>query len=166
MSVRIGFSTSKTSLVSRVVRWLSNSKTSHCFFVTEAFGAKVMIEAHWNGLRVLDFEQWLRNPDNLIIALIEPRVDLTKGFEALVPYLGQPYDFGGLFGMVFVYIGRWFKQKWNNPWDSHKALFCSESVAQVLTWAQYPGWTAKQEMVSPDDLYDFFKNAPIRPPMP
>ena len=159
MSVKIGFSTNPTNLLSKVIRFFSNSPVSHAFFIADWDGTEVMVEAHWNGLRVLDFKQWKRDKPTQLVAVIEPRVSLQKGFDSIIPYLGQPYDFGGLFGMAFVMVGRWLKKKWANPWNSNKALFCSEIVAQVLTWERYPGWTSlPADDITPDDLFDFFKN--------
>lgn len=159
--VRIGFSTNPTNLLSRAIRWFTESRVSHTFFIVDWGGSEVMVEAHWNGFRVLDFKQWRREKPGQLVAIVEPHEDLTPSFEALIPYLGQPYDVGGLFGMAWVLAcGRFLQRKVNNPWDSHKALFCSEAVAQVLTWSRYPGWHTLAENVSPDDLLEFFLAVP------
>jgi hypothetical protein len=157
MSVKIGFSTNPTNWLSRLIRWGTKSTVSHCFFITEWCGSQVMIEAHWNGLRVLDFKQWQKTKPGQLVAVVEPEVDLTPGFEALIPYLGQPYDFTGLAGMgIVMLVWGVLRRKINNPWDNHSAVFCSESVAQALSWAAYPGWTADAQNVTPDDLFQFF----------
>lgn len=160
--VRVGFSTNPKNLLSRIIRWATDSKVSHTFFIVDWCGSEVIVEAHWNGFRVLDFKQWKRDKPGQLVAIVEPSDDLTPGFEALIPYLGQPYDFGGLVGMACVlFCWRFLKRKVANPWDSHKALFCSEAVAQVLSWVSYPNWRKlPPENVSPDDILEFFLEQP------
>lgn len=53
-------------------------------------------------------------------------------------WLGQRYDYTGLFGMAVVELGRFLKHKWRNPFASGHTMFCSESVTRVLQDAGYP----------------------------
>ena len=75
----------------------------------------------------------------------------------MVDYLGDVYDYQGLFGMAWVEIGRWLKKKWKNPWHSTKAMFCSELVAKVLIDSKYPGFEGMDPAsTDPEMLLQFF----------
>jgi hypothetical protein len=70
--------------------------------------------------------------------------------------LGENYDFGGLIGGIFPQIGKWFKQKWKNPWANPKALICSEFITLTL---QQSGFKGTEELdptsITPEELKDF-----------
>lgn len=139
MRTRIGFSTSKSSWISRIIRWFTKSTTSHCFIVyyDDEWGRDMVMESEGGlggAVRIVPFEVI-----GGIIALITPKHDIEVGMNKMADRLGQMYDYGGLFGMAWVILGRWLKKKWANPWQSSKAMFCSELVAQVLIDSNYPG---------------------------
>lgn len=163
MSTRIGFSTSKTSWISRIIRWFTRSTVSHCFIVywDDEWKRDMVMESE-GGLggcvRIVKF-----NPDSAnIVKLIAPKHDIEVGMNKMVDRLGEIYDYGGLFGMAWVEIGRWLKKKWSNPLHSSKAMFCSELVAQVLLDSNYPG--ASQFVPSetdPEMLLRFFQSEEV-----
>lgn len=140
MTTRIGFSTSKTSWISRIIRWFTRSTVSHCFIVYH--------DDEWKRDMIMESEGGLGgsvhivkfNPNSSsIVKLVAPKFDIEVGMNKMVDRLGEPYDYTGLFGMAWVEIGKWLKKKWANPWQSSKAMFCSELVAQVLIDSKYPG---------------------------
>ena len=140
MATRIGFSTSKTNWLSRLIRWFTRGTVSHAFIVyyDQEWKRDMVMEAEGGAggsIRIVRF-----NPDNPeIVRLIDPKHDIEVGMIKMVDRLGEVYDYGGLIGMAWVEIGRWLKKKWINPWHSSKSMFCSELVAQILIDAGYPG---------------------------
>lgn len=160
MSTRIGFSTSKTSWISRVIRWFTRSTVSHSFIVyyDEEWKRDMKMESEGGmggSIRIVTF-----NPDSpSIVKLVTPKHSIEVGMNKMVDHLGDLYDYTGLFGMAWVEIGRWLKKKWKNPWASSKAMFCSEMVARVLVDSNYPGAEKLiPEDTDPQDLINFFES--------
>lgn len=155
----IGFSTSKTSWISRIIRWFTNSTVSHCFIV--------YYDNEWNKYMVMESEGGLggavrivnfRDDNPGIVKLFKPKHNIEYGMNNMVDHLGEVYDYGGLFGMAWVILGRWLKKKWQNPLHSSKALFCSELVAQVLIDSNYPGaFALNPPTTDPEILLRFFE---------
>ena len=80
--------------------------------------------------------------------------------ENLAGFYLNPFvpGIGGLFGMIWVELGRWLKRKWKNPWRSSKTMFCSEAVARVMVDSEYPGtkgWDVQS--IDPEMLIEFFE---------
>lgn len=161
MSDRIGFSTSN-ALLSRVIRAFTGSAVSHTFLVyyDVDFQEELVLEATLQGLRLVPYTQFKQH--SRIIKEVTPQHDLTKGFRHAGSMLGRWYDFAGVFGMLWVLLGRYLRRKWRNPWGSPSAFFCSEFIARVLIWSDYPGcgyWDP--ETITPDDLLEFFMKEEI-----
>jgi len=140
MATMIGFSTSKTSWISRIIRWFTRSTVSHCFIVYDdlEWGRQMIMESEGGlggSVRIVNFNAASQD----IVKLVTPKYDIEPGMRRMVDRLGEVYDYQGLFGMAWVELGRWLKKKWRNPWQSSKAMFCSELVAQVLKDSKYPG---------------------------
>ena len=107
-----------------------------------------------------------------------PVEKLEKEFVALVPIpelspddialvmaddLGEKYDFGGLLGMAWNIIGRWFKAKWKNPLNDSKAMFCSEFVVKALQQCQFPeAGKLEAANTTPQDRLDFLTEHYVR----
>jgi hypothetical protein len=156
MNDRVGFSTTKAWL-SRLIRWFTDASVSHAWilYFDLDFGREMVLEATLEGVRIIPYEVFQQH--NTIIKVCIPSHSLKQGFAKVGETLGAAYDFGGLFGMLWVLFGRWCKKKLKNPWNRTQAMFCSEFVAQVLRWSYYPGteyWTPAE--MSPQDLYAFF----------
>jgi hypothetical protein len=160
MSTRIGFSTNKTSWISRIIRWFTKSTVSHTFIIyydVEWEQDMVMeSEGGFGGsVRIVRF-----NPEcNSIVKIVEPKYSIEVGMRKMVDKLGEVYDYSGLFGMAWVMLGRWLRKKWHNPMHNSKALFCSELVAEVLKDSSYPGSSILDPATTtPEDLLIFFEN--------
>jgi hypothetical protein len=156
LPVRVGFSTSKTSLVSKIIRWFTKSSASHCFFVYYDVDWKrdMVMEATQGGFRIVPYTHY----EGSIVALFTPKMSLDDGLVKAVEWLGADYDYFGLFGMAWVELGRWLKKKWKNPWRDPQAMFCSEAVAFVMIESNYPGtedWDSQS--IDPEMLIEFFK---------
>jgi hypothetical protein len=161
--IKIGFSTSPKNIISKVIRWFTKSKASHTWVLFEDtfFGMEMVMESTDTGFRVVPFANF-KAEGNEIVALVVPTAPLDDGVKAAASWLGESYDFGGLFGSAFVLLGRWLRRKWANPWASCKSMFCSEAVARILQAAKYPGSSVfVPEATTPQDLLDFFAAAGV-----
>lgn len=157
-STRVGFSTSTTNILSRVIRWFTKSRVSHAFLVyyDQDWSRDMVLEATLGGFKVVPFDKFRQS--TTVVAVFEPKHSVEAGLKEAVEWLGTDYDYTGLFGMIFVVMGRWFRLKWRNPWASSKAMFCSEAVARVLRGAGYPNTeTMVIEETTPEDLLVFFE---------
>ena len=154
MRVRVGFSTSR-SLQSRIIRWLTRSTVSHTFLIVEGsfLGSDLVVEADIGGVRMQPLSAFEKKND--IIEIIPMPYTIHVGMGRIGDWLNDAYDFPGLFGTVFVLLGRKLKTGWRNPFNT-KALFCSEMVVRVLSASGYPN--AKlliPSSTTPKDLLDF-----------
>ena len=155
MNDRIGFSTG-TRMLSRIIRWFSRSSVSHAWLLywDVDFNRDMVLESTLEGVRIIPFDVFQKH--NKIIKVFTPSFSLKVGWAKVGEHLGECYDFTGLLGMIFVILGRWFKRRWRNPWNSTKGLFCSEFVASVLQWSQAPNteyWDPS--IMTPEDLYEY-----------
>ena len=115
----------------------------------------MVLEATEGGFRIVPLDKF--SQQNFVVAVFVPKHSIEAGLKAAVDWLGEHFDYTGLVGMAFVAMGRWLRRKWNNPWASSKAMFCSEAVVRVLQASNYPG---AEDMAptgtSPEDLLEFF----------
>ena len=151
--VYVGFSTTD-SIVSKIIRWFTKSEVSHAFFVIDLLGRAWVLESGFHGVTLSPAEKFTAK--NTIKYLAQVHELDEPDVATVMNDLGENYDFGGLFGSAFVVIGRWFKQKWRNPWADPKAMFCSEFVVKSLQECGFPG--ADQlvpQDTTPQDLKDF-----------
>jgi hypothetical protein len=146
----IGFSTPKRfNPLSWLVRKMTGSKCSHAWFryFDNDFEMYCVMEAHEFGFRIIPWA--LFEKLNTIVKVVTPQHDIEVGLQRVArEYLGTSYDYMGLVGMAFVAIGRFFKNKWNNPFKSSSTVFCSEAVARAMV---------PPEDVEPQDLLTFFE---------
>jgi len=156
MAIKIGFSTSG-SFVSRAIRWFTRSTVSHAWLLVEDgfFGVSVVMEATNGGFRLVPFEHYV-NEHTRLVRLVTPKTSLEEGVKKAALWLGEHYDYGGLFGMAVVVVGRWLRRRWRNPWESSRAMFCSEAVVYVLQASGYEGADGLvPSTTSPEDLLRF-----------
>ena len=114
----------------------------------------MIVEAAWVGYSVSTMESFKRT--NTIVALIDPKKDISDGVKWSDAELGARYFHAGLIGMAWVMICRHFGAKIRNPFRSSKSLFCSEAVTLTLQHAGYPGsGELDANSTSPEDLYEF-----------
>jgi hypothetical protein len=149
----VGFSTTN-GFFSRLLRWITKAKVSHAFLVTELHGTDWYIGAEAQGVVMMPMSRYQKRS---IIKALDPLPELTdEGLVKVMQYLGEGYDYPGLLGGIFPVIGRWFKQKWKNPWDSSKTVICSELVTLALQEAGIKGADKLDPTaVTPQDLWDF-----------
>jgi hypothetical protein len=115
----------------------------------------MVMEATEGGFRIVPLDKF--SQQNFVVAVFTPKYSIEMGLKASVDWLGEHFDYAGLVGMAFVSLGRWLRRKWNNPWASSKAMFCSEAVVRVLQASNYPGAEGMLPTnTSPEDLLEFF----------
>lgn len=158
----IGFSTTK-AWYSRLMRWLTHSRVSHAYLVYDhpLWQRYIVLEANLPGYIESDYKKWRERGNDVVAEVFVSDIDISIGFKAAESWLGDGYDFTGLFGMIPVLIARLFKRRIRNPWLSSKSLFCSEAIARILKLSNYPGFNLDPGIATPEDLLNFFeKNHP------
>ncbi len=172
MTVRVGFSTSSTFL-SRMIRLTTRSPISHAFLLLELdtpfYGQlKWVLEAtNRGGFHLLPFEGYLVGNTLIDFVTLEHPVDV--GIEKAMGWLGGGYDYGGVFGDLFVMAQRWAKSKWKwlkfkvrNPFHEARTMYCSEAIIFVLQASQYPGSDKLiGENDSPKNFWNFLKKGVV-----
>jgi hypothetical protein len=144
----VGFSTPKRwNFLSWAIRRITGSKASHAWLLVDdpVFRLRMVMESHTTGFRLVPLTEFAKT--NEVVALAVPQVDLSDGVAEAGAWLGSRYDFTGLLGMCVVLAGRWLHQKWKNPVQSARSMFCSEAVVRVLQAARYP----HADAIDPDD---------------
>lgn len=150
----IGFSTTDL-LISKVIRWVTKSPTSHAFFLFDCNGVEMVFEASLFGTRLVPWKIF-QNTEK-VIKITKLPYSSQEVMTPLLEDLSSPYDFGGLIGSSFVVIGRWFRKKWTNPWNDPHRSFCSEIVAKRLKDIGDPNLQdCNPSCMTPKDLYDIF----------
>jgi len=149
----VGFSTTD-KLVSRIIRWITKAQVSHTFLIVELYGQLWAVGAEFNGMVMTPLRKLKTKTTIKYICRLSELTD--DKLAKLMDRLGESYDFGGLLGGIFPQIGRWFKQKWKNPWNNKKALFCSEFVTLALQEAGLEGAEKLDPgTATPQELKDF-----------
>lgn len=152
--VRIGFSTSRTlgGLLSKLICWISGATVSHAWLVyfDGTFGLDMVLEAHITGFRAVPFITFAKS--NNIKAVYRPVRTLDEGLSEAAGMLGEAFDVPGLFGMIWVELGRRFRHRWRNPMRSFKSQFCSEAVVRVMNLSRSEEEQLDPETVSPGFL--------------
>ena len=156
MTTRIGFSTPKKfNPVSWLVRKISKSAVSHCFFIyhDKDWDINMVMEAHELGFRLIPFAHFEKK--NKIIAIIKPKVSLEEGLQHVaLEYLGTSYDFIGGFMLL---MWRWFGRKWRNPLVNVHSIVCSEAAVIAMRKGKYPNSESLvPQDIMPQDLLEFF----------
>lgn len=149
----VGFSTTN-GLVSRLVRWFTKANVSHAFLIVELYGKGWYVGAEATGIVMMPIEKFQKN--NMIKAVCKVPEMTDEDLSVVMESLGESYDYAGLLGGIFPQIGRWFKQKWKNPWANKKAMICSEFVTLALQEAEVKGAEdLDPTAVTPQDLKEF-----------
>ena len=163
--VFVGFSTPRRwNPLSALIRLMMRSKTSHAWLLVEdpLFQLRLVLEAHSTGFRLISLAEFVKA--NKVVALVEPPHPIEPGLPEVGGWLGDQFDVLGLFGIFLTLVGRWFSAKrWQNPFTSTRALFCSEAVVRVLKAARYPGAERLgDETTTPQELLEFLEAEPGR----
>ena len=155
--VKIGFSTHRKNLISSLVRKMTKSKVSHCFFIVDdpVLGGQIVLQADFGGWEPWSIESFVAK-GNEIVAIVDTVQPIDAAISVWARKMGRVgYDYLGLFATLVVVVGRWFRRKWHNPIHSNKSLFCSEAIVEVLQSINYPGTADLVPWdTTPQDLLD------------
>jgi hypothetical protein len=125
----VGFSTAR-HWYSATIRAFTRSKCSHTFLVYPWRGRNMIAEEGDVGWSIRTLDSLLET--DTLVALLQPKVSLEKGFDESLAELGQPYGWLVLFGMFFVTIARRLGKKIRNPAASSHSMICSERIAYIM----------------------------------
>lgn len=153
--ISVGFSTTN-SPISRIIRWVTGARVSHSFLAFHWLGVDWALEAGFTGVKMTPLSEFQKH-SKIVESVHLPGVHLLDLKPALLD-LGKSYDFGGLFGNLWIQIGRWLRLKFHNPTQDSRALFCSEFIVEFL---KDIGWPGSEGLVAadttPEDLRKFLK---------
>jgi hypothetical protein len=150
--------TTSSHWLSRTVRWMTSSATSHVCLGTEIFGELVLIhsalsgETGRNGVQITPRHKWLE--DNIVVAEYDIIPDVTGDMGPMIRLLCEKYDKMGLLGYIIVIVARWLGKKIQNPLASGRALVCVRYVLKLdPTGRLIPEWAGLDpEKTTPQDL--------------
>jgi cell wall-associated NlpC family hydrolase len=156
--VYVGTSTAE-DFVSKAIRFFLRDNVSHTFLAFDMFDQQWVLEAGLHGVILVPMSKWEKNSKIVDWFPLQTALPDSKVIKIALQELGQPYDFGSLFGFIWTMTGKWLKLKVRNPWTSAGATICSELVARVLQRMGYSGAEKLDpEQTTPSDIQDFFYN--------
>ena len=124
------------STASGILSWLirrfqgKNAKASHCAIGTEMHGIPVVIEDTVGGVRIYPRDRWIKE-HRLVeeYAFLPPNME--DGVRHTIEHVGDKYNYAGLFGYLWVMLGRWLRHKWHNPFASTRKDVCSGFILEM-----------------------------------
>lgn len=143
----------KCNPLSALVRWVTNSKASHCFLIINdpLMKYELILQASIGGIQLTSYDIFKKR--HTIVQEFDTGPKMIIGLQSMCNQIGDTYNYVGLFGMIFVMLGRWFKKKFNNPFHSATSMFCSEAVCLAVQAANYPWFKdLKDYDTDPNDL--------------
>lgn len=157
--ILVGFSTRRKNLLSRLIRWGTNSEFSHTFlsYDHDLYKTSIVVEASLRGIIEMAFTKFIASADTVLMLSPPEGTKLEKGMPAIASTLGDGYDGLSLFGRVFVIVAKWFGKKIRNPLGNVKRDCCVESVIRCLVEAEALPPIIDAEVESPQSLYEILK---------
>jgi hypothetical protein len=155
VNVTIGFTTSDW-WVSRVIRWFTRSRVSHAALLLRGTDlGDLVLEASAAGFRLSTVEALTRGTTRLV-AEVTPASPVDGVLPQVLRWLGEKYNYAGLFGESWVSLWRRFGKRARNPLRNSTSMFCSEACVYALQLAKYPGADGLDpQSTSPEDLLEF-----------
>jgi hypothetical protein len=164
----IGFSSSP-SWISRVIKWFTKSRWSHCFVVWRVIGPAdddvLLIEAGEFQVQIVTLGKYMRGNYEFEILDVSSLINSEKKKEAdkkLVSKVETLYGWLQLIGFgIVILLRKWFGWKSKkNIWGRGK--ICSEVVAEYLIdcGADQKSLCGDKDinLISPEDIYKFLKS--------
>lgn len=150
-AITLLFSTT-TGILSKVIRWFTKSQASHVAIGTEMHGVPVVIESTLGGVRIYPRKRWLKA--NRLVAEYAFGPNVEADMRYAIECVGDRYDYMGLIGQFFVVVARWIGRRIKNPFNSPKAMFCSEFVLRFNRDGVIPEWAGLVDdgTVTPNDF--------------
>ena len=157
-SISICFSTTD-NLVSRAVRWFTQSDMSHCYitFRDQTLDRVMIMESDWGGFTMVPWDSPTIKGKQLIAryTINAEEAVQVEAVRGLVDFLGTGYDYMSLVALAIRRLRKGFER----PFTSPTKLICSESVVKFINAcgvADLP----KPHMWTPQDVYTFVSTNP------
>lgn len=125
----VGFSRND-GIVSSVIRWITRSKVSHCWFSFKMANTPLLFHADFLGVCIGSKAAFAL--ENTVVAEFEMRIDFAPVIDEMLRDLGAAYDYAGIVGHLWVLLGRVFGRQWENPLQRKDRWYCSEMVSYFL----------------------------------
>lgn len=148
------FSTTN-QIFSRLIRFFTKSKVSHCAIGLDIGGMDMVAHATVSGIVLVPRSRFTEN--NTIIKEFIINQDIENNIVKVFEDLGVQYDYVGVFGFGLVNVlKRWFGLKIKNPLASSKAMVCSEFVVALNKYNnKIESWKdIDPETITPQELLD------------
>ena len=154
--ITIAFFTSNFWL-SRVIRILLKSPTSHVALGLELDGKKVFVHAISGGIKIEDRDVVLSY--DRLVEEYEILPDISKEVPAALAHVGDKYNALELMGYVWILFLRFFKIRTKNPFARHGAEVCSEFVTECDPEGKIEEFiNLEPSEVTPRDLLDICRS--------
>lgn len=158
----IGFSTS-SSLLSRIIKWATDSKASHSYAVFDTDGGRLVIHSNISGVNTDYYSKFMNSHDIVAeYAMLIPEELVKRACACGMEKLDSPYDFCAIIGFGWVVLNRVFGRKIRNPFRNKSAYFCSELILMMLrAMGVQEAFKLGQETTSPEDLIQLLDKLPF-----
>lgn len=159
--------TTSSHWLSKTVRWMTNSETSHVCLGTEIFGEPVLLhsaidgETGQNGVQITPRSKWLEDNELVAEYNILPEIGEER-MRPMIRLLCEKYDKMGLIGYIVVIVAKWLGKKIQNPLAHARALVCARYVLKLDPEARaIPEWAGLDpEKTTPHDLLLLCRTGP------
>ncbi|MHB8734267.1 MAG: hypothetical protein ACYC6M_03085 [Terriglobales bacterium] len=144
MSVTVGFSTGKNSIISKLIREADGVPYSHAFFLYDSteFRCKMLLEEDHGGPQQQPLDLFRQSND--LIEVWTPNESIDAVLAATLPIYGYGYDYTGLAGEALLKIRAKLEHSktvhGHNPLHSARTLFCSAFVCAGLEAIELAGF--------------------------
>lgn len=148
--------TCSRSWLSTLIRWWSGERITHVSLSYRFCDMDLVLEAGPHG--VITHPRALAVSARDIVAEFHPPPGLR--LQRAMEFLDTGYDYGGLFGMAWVYFCKRLGHAVTNPFGVRGRLLCSELVLRMDTDRVVETWRGLDpEATSPFRLYEACKKA-------
>lgn len=152
--VLVAFTTSD-ALYARFIRYVIKAVYHHAmlFIYLEDFGGWYAVEIDADGVHIISTKKAFKRISKF--KCFTCNTDLQVGISKTHESIGLEYDWKGLFfGLVFVFLKRFFGFIPDKPVHSVQKMYCIEYVATVLKAAGIPSYkNVDPASISPCMLY-------------
>jgi hypothetical protein len=160
VKLTIGFGTSK-GWVAWLKHFLLRDEVTHVWleYFTEDFGQEVVIHASVGGVQLQPKTHLLKKYK--VQSRWVTTVDVPGGYATAIEAIDTKYDYPALlFGVIMLYLYRWFRIEVKNIFASPDAVICSELVVMCDPTGKIPEWRdLDPERVSPQMLLDICRKS-------
>lgn len=157
--VTVGFNKNYPNIVSRMIRDVTKSPYSHCWFryYHPYYEKDIVVEAGFFGVVERVYDTYVVEHSKhgaSVIELVPPAgTDLMPGLKSVGEVVGSPYDYASLVGRLWVYLMSWLGRKVKNPWGNPREDVCVENAIRMLRGNGMLK-NVDQEVESPQSLYN------------